>query len=529
MKTYLTTLFLFAATFAISMPLYAEDASAISAVSSATTSAKTKPNILIIMTDDQGYGDWSITGHPLLKTPHVDQLAGESVDFTNFYVSPACSPTRAAFLTGMHEFRNGVTHTQQPREQLWQGATTLPQLLASAGYRTGIIGKWHLSNRKGFNPTERGFDWSSTNPGGPREHFDPEMIRQKKEGPNKVTREKMTGYREDIFFDDAMRFIEESKDQPFFMFLSTYSPHDPLEAPEEFIAPFRGKVSEMHAKYLGMVANLDYNIGRMMSFLKEKQLDENTIVILMSDNGQTWGLDVYNANMRGCKATIWEGGSRTFAYWRWKGHWPAHQADNLSAHIDMLPTLCELAGVDIPGKLETEIEGHSLKPVLESKEPVTLHEDRMLFHHVGRWPSGLAAEHKYAMAGVRQGNYLLLRSRACDSEKCTTKNFGYQCATLRYVENGQKNAQYTEGNAAFHWASTPPGHWALFEVKKDPGCIKDLAKTEPGRAASMATAYEKWWHDIFPVMIERGGDRELEYSSYLLEKQAEKKKGEDKK
>ena len=343
-----TSLFVAAACGAIS---FLNSATAVNAADSA------KPNILFILTDDQGYGDWSINGHPLLKTPNVDRLAKQSVRLETFYVSPSCSPTRAALLTGMHEFRNGVTHTQVPREELWKGAITLPNLLSTAGYRNGWIGKWHLSNNKGYAPEDRGFDWWSTNVGGPREHFDPVMVRNEK-------KEKVPGFREDIYFNDAMDFISETKDKPWFLGLSTYSPHDPLDAPEEFVKPFRGKVTDEEAKYLGMVANLDYNIGRLMAFLKEKNLDKNPIVILMSDNGQTWGLDTYNANMRGCKATAWEGGSRTFSYWRWSGQWPAHKVNNLTAHLDFLPTLCAVAGVKIPARLQSKLEGFNLLPVL---------------------------------------------------------------------------------------------------------------------------------------------------------------------
>jgi len=468
--------------------------------------APSKPNILFILTDDQGYGDWSTNGHPLLKTPNVDRLAAESVRLENFYVSASCSPTRAALLTGMHEFRSGVTHTQSPREQLWKGATTLPELLSTAGYLNGIVGKWHLGNSSGYGPKERGFDWFSKNVGGPREHFDPMMVRNGKG-------EKVPGYREDIYFNDAMDFITQTKDQPWFLYLSTYSPHEPVAAPEEFVAPFRGKVTEKQvtekqAKYLGMVANLDYNIGRLMAFLKEKKLDENTIVVLMSDNGQTQGLDVYNANMRGCKATAWHGGTRTFSYWRWTGHWTPHQVDNLSAHLDVFPTLCAVAGAKIPDKLQPELEGFSLLPVLEAKGPIAWHDERLLFQHVARWPGGMAADHKYAMAGVRQGNYLLVRSRACDNPKCKDSQ-GLQCNTLRGVAAGGKGANYTRENAQFHWGVTPPGQWALFDVKRDPGCQKDLAESESKRAATMASAYDAWWDKIYPVMVERGGDAEL--------------------
>ncbi|NBR49938.1 arylsulfatase, partial [bacterium] len=230
-----------------------------------------KPNIIFILTDDQGYGDISAHGHPLLKTPNFDRMHNEGVRFDNFYVSPSCSPTRAALLTGMHEFRNGVTHTRDPREHLYKNATILPQLLAKSGYKNGFIGKWHLSQSPGYGPEERGFDWCSTNSNGPLEHFDPVMIRNGK-------KEKVSGFREDIYFNEAMTFITESADKPFFLYLATYSPHAPLAAPESYIAPFRGKVDDEQAAYLGMVANLDYNIGRLLDFLAERKLDKNTIV-----------------------------------------------------------------------------------------------------------------------------------------------------------------------------------------------------------------------------------------------------------
>lgn len=464
--------------------------------------AAEKPNIIFILTDDQGYGDVGRHGHPLLKTPHIDRLFDESVRFDNFYVSPSCSPTRAALLTGMHEFRNGVTHTRQPREHLHNDAVLLPQLLKTAGYATGFVGKWHLCSSGEYAPQRRGFDWCSTNAGGPRVHFDPEIIRNRR-------RTQRQGYREDIFFDEAMTFIDESGDQPFFCYLSTYSPHDPLDAPEEFIAPYRDHVSEKHAKYLGMVANLDYNVGRLLEFLKQRKLDETTILIFMNDNGQTWGLDVYNAGMRGCKCTIWEGGSRAISFWRWPGQWKPHQVDNLTAHLDVLPTLCELAGVDVPNELRSELEGFSMVPLLQSKEAISWHDDRMLFHHVARWPSGLAAAHKYAMCGVRQGNYLLLRSRPCDDPECTTAVLGNQCAALRAVEKGQIAAGYTKENARFHWGVSPADRWVLFDTKDDPACQKDLASALTHRVATMAKAYDQWWDDVYPAMIERGGDAEL--------------------
>jgi arylsulfatase A-like enzyme len=480
-----------------------------------------KPNIIFILTDDQGYGDLSSHGHPLLKTPNIDALGQSSVRFDNFYVSPSCSPTRAALFTGMHEFKNGVTHTLDPREHLWKGAVTLPQLLDKAGYATGFIGKWHLSDAPGYGPESRGFQWCSTNEGGPREHFDPVFIRN-----GAKTKEK--GFREDIYFDDAMRFIQTNDAKPWFLYLSTYSPHDPLAAPEEFVTPFRSeKLTENEVLYLAMVANLDMNVGRIMKFLEETpdprwpghKLRDNTIVIFMSDNGSTWGLDVFNAGMRGSKCTIWQGGSRAISFWSWPEVWPSRTVDNLTAHLDFLPTICQLAEASIPAQLQSELEGFSLVPLLEGKD--WAHNDRLLFQHVARWPSGMAAEHKYAMAGVRQGDYLLMRSRPCDSPDCTPAIRGDQCATLRAMERGEKAAQYTQANGQHHWGITPPGEWVLFDTTRDPECQSNLAAAEPERVRTMAAAYDTWWDEVYPVMVERGGEAPLSSLVPQTAKQAE--------
>ncbi len=457
-----------------------------------------RPNIVFILTDDQGYGDLGRHGHPLLKTPHLDRLGEESVRFDNFYVSPSCSPTRAALLTGRHEFCSGVTHTLQPREHLHVDAITLPGILKAAGYNTGFIGKWHLGGGQGYSPRDRGFQWTSTNVGGPREHFDPVMIRNGK-------REQATGYREDIFFDDAMDFIRQSGDEPFFCYLATYSPHAPLDAPQELIEPFLKSVGREQAAFLAMVANIDANVGRLMAFLEQEKLRDKTIVVFMNDNGQTAGLDIYNAGMRGCKCTIWEGGCRAISFWSWAGKWKPHRVDNLTAHLDLLPTLVDYARADIPGELQSVLEGFSLRPLLESSQPTAWHDDRILFHHVARWPSGLAASHKYAMAAVRQGNYLLLRSHPCDDPKC--ESYQSQCTTLRLVMNGLKRTTYTKENAQFHWGVSPPNQWSLYDVKADPACRKDLSKKRSALAGRLAAAYDQWWDRTFPLMIEAGGDK----------------------
>ena len=329
----------------------------------------------------------------------------------------------------MHEFRNGVTHTIIPRQQLHKDAVLLPEMLKSAGYMTGFIGKWHLGNNPG--PEQRGFDWCSTNQAGPLQHFDATFVRNRKRFETK-------GYREDIFFDEAMTFIEEAKSKPFFCYLATYSPHTPLDAPESFIKPFReAGLNDTHATYLAMIENIDFNLGRLMKFLKKTNRDEDTIVIMINDNGVTEGLDVYNANMRGPKCSAWEGGTRAFSFWRWPGKWKPRVLGNLTAHLDILPTLCELAGVKIPQESNLQLEGFSLVPLLTSEHAnEEWQKERILFHHVARWPSGYAEKHKYTMAGVRKGNHLMLRSYHCGDDGCL--QYMSQCQALRIIERGAK-------------------------------------------------------------------------------------------
>ena len=462
-----------------------------------------KPNIIFILTDDQGYGDLGRHGHPLLRTPHTDRLHDESVRFDNFYVSPSCAPTRAALMTGMHEFRNGVTHTRDPREHLWKDATLLPQILKTAGYKTGHIGKWHLGWDNEYHPHQRGFDWTLQG----ADHFDPKFVIYKDNDKPKHVKGK--GFREDLYFDHAMSFIKQAGDQPFFLYLCTYSPHTPLLAPEKYIAPYRGKVTDDQATYLGMIENVDYNVGRLLGFLEEEKLDQDTIIIFMNDNGVTVGLDVYNAGMRGSKCTIWEGGSRAMSFWRWPGTWKPKKVDNLTAHLDVLPTLCELAGAEIPAELEPQLEGFSLTPLLSSEKPISWNDDRQLFQHVARWPSGMAVQHKNKMAGIRQGNYLLARSHPCHDPACNTEVFGMQCNTLRSIERGGKSANYTKKNGQFHWGVSPADQWVLFDTKKDPACKNDLSAEHPELVKAMAASYDQWWDEMYPTMVERGGESQL--------------------
>ena len=460
------------------------------------TAAAAQPNIILVLTDDQGYGDVGIHGHPYLKTPHLDKFAQESVRFDNFYVSPSCSPTRAALLTGKHEFLSGVTHTVQPREKLSLDSSILPQMLATAGYKTGFIGKWHLGNDVSYLPQDRGFSWSCTNQGGPKIHFDPKM---KKNG--KIYQGK--GYREDLFFEAAEDFIEEAGDQPFFCYLATYSPHAPLDAPEDLKAQFREELGEKKAAYLAMIENIDQNMGRLLTYLEEKNLAENTIVIFMNDNGVTEGLEVYNADMRGSKCTIWEGGSRAMSFWRYGKKWAPAIDNSLTAHLDVVPTLCELADVQLKPEISKQLEGKSLLPLLEGKKS-PWHDDRVLYQHVARWTNGMAKEHKYAMCAIRQRNFVLLMSQPCGDPRCTSQKS--QCRNLDRVQKGGISANYTKKNAQYHWGVTPKDQWALFDSKADPGNKNDLSKQYPELVKKLAEQYDQWWDTMYPKMIAAGGD-----------------------
>ena len=459
-----------------------------SAPALAAGTAPRAPNIVLIVADDLGYNDITLRGGGiagnLVPTPNINRIATEGAEFTTGYSGNAtCSPSRAALLTGRYPTRVGFEFTSVPvsfsrivgayrtpgapadaifheervadmppyeEQGLPTSEISLARLLKGGGYHTVHLGKWHLGGEGEYAPEKRGFEWCSTNVGGPNVHFDPVIVRNRK-------RESRKGYREDLFFEEAMAFMDECKDAPFFCYLATYSPHAPLAAPEEFVAPFRGKVDKEEAAYLGMVANLDYNLGRLMKYLQARKLEDNTILIFMNDNGQTHGLDVFNAGMRGSKCTIWQGGSRAISFWKWAGKWPPHKVQNLTAHLDVLPTLCDLAGATIPPQLSAKLEGFSLRPLLESTQPIEWNEDRLLFHHVGRWPSGMAAAHKHAMASVQTGDLLLVRSRPCDDPAC--KTYSSQCTTLRFVEAGATAATYTKTGAQFHWGVTPPGRW----------------------------------------------------------------------
>lgn len=325
-----------------------------------------RPNVVLIITDDQGYGDLSIHGNDKIRTPHIDSIGRDGVQFTNFHVNPVCSPTRSSLMTGRYYYRTGVVDTYLGRSMMHADEITLPEILRGAGYRTGLFGKWHLGDNYPLRSIDQGFEESLnctggglTQPSDPpgNTYFDP-MLRHNGKW------EKHKGYCTDIFFDGAMQFIEQNRARPFFTYIATNAPHDPLQVDEGLVAPFRkAGLDERTAKVYAMCKNIDDNTGRLIAKLKQLGLERDTILIYMTDNGPQH--DRYNAGMRGRKGTVYEGGIRVPFLVRWPGGVKAGTAvGNLAAHIDIMPTLVDACGAKLP---KTKIDGTSLMPLVNGK------------------------------------------------------------------------------------------------------------------------------------------------------------------
>ena len=330
---------------------------------------KNLPNIIIIITDDQGYGDYSAHGNPVLKTPAMDALYNESVRLTDFHVAPMCTPTRGQLLTGLDAMRNGAVAVCQGRSMMRNGIPTIANYFSQSGYSTGHFGKWHLGDSYPHRPQDRGFDETLNHPAWGitsladhfgNSYFNPYLNRNGK-------KEKYTGYCTDIFFAEAMKWMKNQHDQnnPFFLYLATNTPHVPNWVDEQYSAPYKKIGSyngvEIPANFYGMIANIDENLVGLDRFLNAEGLKENTIFIYMNDNGTQSRIaeKIFNAGMRGRKTEMYEGGHRVACFIRWPGGRLRHgeDIDALTQVQDIFPTLVELAGV--PTK-KIKLDGISL-------------------------------------------------------------------------------------------------------------------------------------------------------------------------
>ncbi len=434
-----------------------------------------RPNVILVMTDDQGMGDLSCMGNEILRTPHLDRFYAMSTRFTDFHVSPTCAPTRSALLSGRHEFRNGVTHTIRERERMALSTTTFAKLLNRAGYETGIFGKWHLGDEDAYQPYSRGFSEVFIHGAGgigqsyegSCADFPPNRAREGRYFDNVIlhndTIVQTSGFCTDVFFQAALGWIRQQQqaDKPFFALITPNAPHGPMIAPEKYKKRFAdmGWEASTQGRY-GMIENIDDNFGLLMTKMDEWQLWDNTLVIFMTDNGQAGRrarrngepTPIFTAGFKSGKGSPYEGGTHVPAFWRWKGVLgEGTDIKALTAHIDVFPTMCELAGVDIPDGIQ-ELDGRSMVPLLQNpKSPWT---DRALFVHQGRWGKGADPnDSKYKSCAVR-----------------TTR--------WRFVNNRE-----------------------LYDISQDPFEKNDVAADHPEVVAQLRKVFDEWWSKTVPLMV----------------------------
>ena len=441
--------------------------------SAADQSKDGPPNIILVMTDDQGYGDLACHGHPFLKTPNLDNLYSQSMRFTDFQVSPTCAPTRAALMSGLAPFKNGVTHTIVERDRMALSSTTVAEVLKTAGYDTAIFGKWHLGDDDPYQPDNRGFDEvfihgaggigqkfpgsQSDAPG--TSYFNP-IIKH-----NGVF-EQTQGYCTDVFFRQALGWIKQESTKtgeakkPFFAYISTNAPHSPYIVDSHYSDPYKKKCNAQQAAFFGMITNIDENMGLLMRKLDQWDLADNTLLIFMTDNGSAKGSRIFNAGMRGGKGVVNEGGTRVPLFMRLPGLTTAG-VDNatMTRHYDILPTLAEVAGATIPEDLK--LDGRSLVPLIKEAEPDW--PDRYFFFHTGRWAKGgLAGKFGEGDPNPDHSKY---------------RSFGVRDEKWRVVNR------------------------RLYDLENDPGEEKDVSENYPEVVANMVAGFDDWWDEVRPMMV----------------------------
>ena len=424
------------------------------AVMGSFATAAQKPNVVIVITDDQGYGDLSCHGNPVLKTPHIDALAAQSIRLLDYHVSPTCSPTRSAFLTGHWTNRTGVWHTIMGRSMLRANEVTVGQIFKDAGYATGMFGKWHLGDNYPYRPEDRGFTEVMRHGGGgvgqtpdywDNAYFDGSYFHNGKP-------EAVKGFCTDVWFDYAKRFILEQKkaEKPFLAYIATNAPHGPMHSPPESSDPYTQQGVNV-GNFFGMIANIDDNVGKLRAFLDEQELTENTIFIFTTDNGTSSGDRVHNAGMRGKKGSEYDGGHRVpfFLHWPDGGFASASDVAPITAHVDVVPTLIDLCGIPAPHGVK--FDGRSIRPLLEGKNAASQQwPDRILVTDSQRVKDPI----KWRKSSVMTNRWRLV--------------------------NGKQ----------------------LYDIKSDPGQKKDVAADHPNVVNRLTDFYEAWWEELLPTFAQ---------------------------
>lgn len=416
-----------------------------------------QPNIILIITDDQGYFDLSGHGNPHISTPNLDKLRDDSLRFTRFQVSPTCAPTRSAIMSGRAPFYVGVTHTILERERMKLGVPTMPEMLRDAGYTTGLFGKWHLGDQDPHRPDQRGFkevfmhgaggigqSYAGSCGDAPgNKYFDPAILHN-----NKFV--KTEGFCTDIFFNQAINWMEGKKGkQPFFTYITTNAPHGPFIAPDSYRKKFTDAgMSEKTAGFYGMIENIDDNVGRLTAKLEDWGIENDTLLIFMTDNGPS--ATTYNGNHKGRKGSVDEGGTRVPSFWRWPGVLePGTDVDRVANHYDILPTFAAIVGGN--PKQQGELHGRSLTPLL--KDAKAEWKDRMRVFHKGRWNKGQAEEARDNGFAVRNQRFRLV------------------------------------------------GRDALYDMENDPSQETNVIADHPNVAKAMNAHYDEWFDGALPNMV----------------------------
>lgn len=414
--------------------------------------AARQPNVLLILTDDQGYGDLACHGNPAIHTPALDALHAESVRLTNFHSSPTCAPTRAAIMTGKNPLRVGVWHTISGRSFLREGEKTLAEILATSGYQTGIFGKWHLGDNFPNRPQDRGFKETLVHGGGGvgqlpdtwgNDYSDDTYLHNGQPEAKK-------GYCTDVWFSAATAWIESVRHQPFFCCITTNAPHAPYLAPPDKLSRYENRADVPNPAFYAMIENIDDNVGRLMARLREFGVASDTIVIFMTDNGTAAGTDDqgrsgFNAGMRGKKGSPYEGGHRVPCFIRWTGGniRGGRDVPQLTAHYDLMPTLAELTRAALPADMK--LDGRSLAPLLRGDSAPA-------------WPD---------------------RAVIVDSQRILSPVKWRQSAVLTEkwrLINGRE----------------------LYDIQADPGQKQDLATQKPDILQDLTARYEAWWKELEP-------------------------------
>jgi arylsulfatase A-like enzyme len=429
-----------------------------------------RPNIILIVTDDQGWGDLSCHGNPVLETPHIDQLAARGAELTRFYVSPVCSPTRACLMTGRYNYRTRVIDTYRGRSMMDPAEVTVAEVLSDAGYATGIFGKWHLGDCYPLRPQDQGFDEAVViRGGGLGQPSDPLENEDRYSNPilwrngEQFTAE---GYCTDVFFAEAERFLEASAaaDRPFFAYITPNAPHAPLDdVPEELYRKYQARdltpvllgneqSADAVARIYAMVENIDQNVGRLMATLGRLELTDNTLVLFMCDNGPNTRRFV--GERRGMKAEVLEGGiaSPLIAHWPQRIR-PGTSSNGVAAHIDMLPTLLAAAQVEPPRDLK--LDGRSFLPLLTAADPAWPDRTLVIQTHRGAAP---VAGHNAAVITQR---WKLVHPSGFDRE-----------------------------------TPRPGVPFALYDLIADPREEHDLAADHPEVVAELRRRYDAWFADV---------------------------------